>query len=276
MSFENNFIKEKKSFLREKWEIFFLKIVKKRILEFDSQKDKILFIKGKDDLNKILTDGIDNKDYRFVVISTPLNNFDNLVDFFNRINTIFNEDTHIIVNYYSNLWRFLFFITSKLGITNYFENECYFSKKLFDTFLQSTNYKVSNYIDEPLIPINIFFLTKFLYLLSNIFSFLKFFSVTKMCILRKKTISENNLKKSSIIIPCKNEEKNIENIIKEVKKLSFPKELVFIDDKSDDNTLKIIQEQKKINPNIEIKIINGLGKGNYKAVKLGLQIASGY
>ena len=61
MSFENNFIKEKKSFLREKWEIFFLKIVKKRILEFDSQKDKILFIKGKDDLNKILTDGIDNK-----------------------------------------------------------------------------------------------------------------------------------------------------------------------------------------------------------------------
>ena len=103
MSFENNFIKEKKSFLREKWEIFFLKIVKKRILEFDSQKDKILFIKGKDDLNKILTDGIDNKDYRFVVISTPLNNFDNLVDFFNRINTIFNEDTHIIVNYYSNL-----------------------------------------------------------------------------------------------------------------------------------------------------------------------------
>ena len=61
---------------------------------------------------------------------------------------------------------------------------------------------------------------------------------------KKKTISENNLKKSSIIIPCKNEEKNIENIIKEVKKLSFPKELVFIDDKSDDNTLKIIQEQK--------------------------------
>ena len=179
------------------------------MLEFESQKDKILFIRGKDDLKKVLNDGIENKSYRFVVISTPLNNFDNLVDFFNRINTIFNEDTHIIVNNYSNLWKFLFFITSKLGITNYFENECYFSKDIFDTFLLSTNYRVSNYIDEPLIPINIFFLTKFLYLFSNIFTFFKFFSVTKMCILRKKTTNEKNiLKKSSIIIPCKNEENN--------------------------------------------------------------------
>ena len=40
--------------------------------------------------------------------------------------------------------------------------------------------------------------------------------------------------------------------------------------------ISIFQEQKKINPNIEIKIINGLGKGKYKAVKLGLQNASGY
>ena len=121
-----------------------LKIVKKRLLEFESQKDKILFIKGKDDLNMILNNKVNNKDYRFVVISTPLNNFDNLVDFFNRANTIFNENTHIIVNYYSSLWRFVFFVTSKFGITDYSENECYFSRNLFDTFLKSTNYKISN------------------------------------------------------------------------------------------------------------------------------------
>lgn len=277
MILNNTHTKEKISYLREKWENFFLKIVKKRLLEFESQKDKILFIKGKDDLNKILNNKVNNKDYRFVVISTPLNNFDNLVDFFNRANIIFNENTHIIVNYYSSLWRFVFFVTSKFGITDYFENECYFSRNLFDTFLKSTNYKISNYINEPLIPINIFFLTKFLYLLSNVFTFLKIFSVTKMCVLRKKNISEKkSMKKSSIIIPCKNEEKNIENIISEAKKLSFPKELVFIDDKSEDNTLKIIQEQKKLNPNLEIKIINGFGEGKYKAVKLGLQNASGY
>ncbi len=179
MNSGDNYIKEKKSFLREKWEIFFLKIVEKRMLEFESQKDKILFIRGKDDLKKVLNDGIENKSYRFVVISTPLNNFDNLVDFFNRINTIFNEDTHIIINYYSNLWRFLFFITSKLGITNYFENECYFSKNLFDTFLQSTNYRVSNYIDEPLIPINIFFLQNFYIYFLTYLLFLSFLVLLK-------------------------------------------------------------------------------------------------
>ena len=75
MSSINYNIKEKKSFLREKWEIFFLKIVEKRILDFESQKEKILFIKGKDDLNKVINNGMENKNYRFVVISTPLNNF---------------------------------------------------------------------------------------------------------------------------------------------------------------------------------------------------------
>ena len=52
--------------------------------------------------------------------------------------------------------------------------------------------------------------------------------------------SEKN-KLMSLIVPCKNEEGNIENIVYEAKKkLNFPFQLVFIDDLSDDGTKKII------------------------------------
>ena len=97
---------------------------------------------------------------------------------------------------------------SKIGLTHYFKNECYFSENIFKIFLKSTNFKISHYIDEPLLPINIFGITKFFYLITNFLPFLKFLSVTKICYLQKKNISkEYSSKKASIIIPCKNEEK---------------------------------------------------------------------
>ena len=51
----------------------------------------------------------------------------------------------------------------------------------------------------------------------------------------------------SLIIPCKNEEENINKIVESAKsELSFPFELVFVDDKSTDSTKgRIIEEIKK-------------------------------
>ena len=226
---------EKKSFLRKSWENYFLSITKKRISNNSAQDEELMIINDKNKLDEVLSrPGIDDK-IKLLLVSIPLNNFDNLVDFFKSIDSKFSDETKIIVNYYSILWRPFFFLMSKIGITHYFKNECYFSKKIFDIFLESTNYKISHYIDEPPIPINIFGISKVFYLLTNFFPILKFLSVTKICYLQKKTISKDYvIKKASIIIPCKNEEDNIKKIIQDTSSLEFPFELVFIDDKSED------------------------------------------
>ena len=80
----------------------------------------------------------------------------------------------------------------------------------------------------------------------------------------------------SLIVPCKNEELNIENIVSESKeKLNFPYEIVFVNDKSTDKTLKIMEDCKLNNSDIEIKITEGLGKGRGIAVNEGIKIANG-
>ena len=137
---------EKKSFLRKKWEEFFLFIARKRIAKICNEKNEVLIIKDKFELKEILKEKKIDQKIKFVIITIPLNNFDNLVEFFDKVNSVFPDETKIIANYYSVLWRPLFFVTSKLKITNYFKNECYFSRKIFDVFLQSTNYKISHYI----------------------------------------------------------------------------------------------------------------------------------
>ena len=268
---------ENLSFLRKKWEDYFLEIIKKRVSQDSISKDEMLIINDQKNLDQILRGGRLDKKIKYVIISLPLNNFENLVHFFKKIDKVLDDETKIIINYFSSLWRPFFFISSKLGITNYFKNECYFSKNIFEIFLQSTNFKISHYIDEPIIPIKIFVFSKIFYLISNFLPFLKFFSVTKICYLQKKTISKNfSEKKASIIIPCKNEEDNIKQIIHDAKYLEFPHELVFIDDKSEDRTANVIKEQISANPSSEIKIVYGQGLGKYKAVKQGIYNSSGY
>ena len=81
---------------------------------------------------------------------------------------------------------FLFF--SKIGLINSLKkNECLFSKRILEIFLQSTNYRISHYINEPLIPFNIFGFTKFLHIVTNIFTFLNFLVLQKSVICKKET-----------------------------------------------------------------------------------------
>ncbi len=270
--------KKQKSFLRKQWEILFLEIIKKRISKITLESKQVLIIDDPIILEDLLIKRSIDQNIKLVIISIPLNNFENLVEFFYKINNIFPDETKIVVNYYSILWTPIFYFFSKIGLINSLKkNECLFSKRILEIFLQSTNYRISHYINEPLIPFNIFGLTKFLQIVTNIFTFLNFFSFTKICYLQKRNISENfRKKKASIIIPCKNEENNIQKLFEDTNKLEFPYELVFIDDQSNDSTLEKINHQINLNTDKEVKVIKGNGLGKYQAVKLGIKEASGY
>ncbi len=76
--------------------------------------------------------------------------------------------------------------------------------------------------------------------------------------------------KLSIIVPVYNEEKTIEKVIRELKKLRFKKEIIVVDDGSTDTTPKILKKLKGI------KVIThekNLGKG--AAIATGIKHAKG-
>ena len=128
----------------------------KRTPDQSLKNNEVLVLDNSDSLKNVLQKKTLDTNIKLVVISIPLNNFENLVEFFYKINVIFPDETKIIVNYYSILWTPLFYLFSKIGIINSLKkNECLFSKKILEIFLQSTNYKISHYIDEPMIPFNI-------------------------------------------------------------------------------------------------------------------------
>lgn len=82
-------------------------------------------------------------------------------------------------------------------------------------------------------------------------------------------------KKVSLIIPVYNEEQHLQKFVEQIDNLKFeiPKELIFVDDKSRDCSLQILQNYKFQS---EVKIIsNPVNRGKGAAIHVGIEHATG-
>ncbi len=268
-----------KSFLRLKWEKILKEKILKRIPSQYQHNNQIVYLNNENEIKDFFSNSnVENiKKTKIIVILIPLNNFVNLINFLDSIDKILNQDTRIIINYFSISWKYIFNIFSFLGLIKNFQKSLFFSKKTLDLFLNSTNYETSKKINDISLPFKIPFITKFLSILIDFFPFLSVFSFCNIFYLRKKINVTSYNRTMSLIIPCKNEEENIKNIVFDAKKkLNFPYQLVFVDDASDDETRKNIEKAKIDNRDCDIKILHGDGKGKSRAVNLGVKSSDGY
>lgn len=92
--------------------------------------------------------------------------------------------------------------------------------------------------------------------------------------MKKKSIHQKNYKnKISVIIPTYNEQNTIKEILKKVKSIKLKKEIIVINDGSNDNTSKILKSLKNKYINILLNLKKNKGKGY--AIRQGLKKASG-
>tara|TARA_B100000029_G_scaffold430796_1_gene441969 strand:+ start:137 stop:832 length:696 start_codon:yes stop_codon:yes gene_type:complete len=78
--------------------------------------------------------------------------------------------------------------------------------------------------------------------------------------------------KLTILIPCFNEKKTIKRLVEKVEKINIKKQIIIIDDGSNDGTIEILRKIKK--KNIKIKF-NKLNKGKGAAIKSALNLIKG-
>ncbi len=79
----------------------------------------------------------------------------------------------------------------------------------------------------------------------------------------------------SVVVPCKNEEGNIENAVRRIPEMGKGTEIIFVDDKSTDDTRNEILKWKEKFPNKNIKLVDGPGKCKSLAVWEGFKNATG-
>ncbi len=82
----------------------------------------------------------------------------------------------------------------------------------------------------------------------------------------------------SVLIPCRNEQENIGELIKALESQEYPKEfheLIYIDDHSDDGTGELLETMTAGNPATHLVRLTGPENGKKAALKAGMQAATG-
>ena len=79
----------------------------------------------------------------------------------------------------------------------------------------------------------------------------------------------------SIIIPARNESKNIDFIVSNMPKFGKKQELIFIEGGSNDDTFDKIKQVLRANKSKNIKLLKQKGNGKADAIHLGLSVAKG-
>ncbi|MEA3451434.1 MAG: glycosyltransferase, partial [Bacteroidota bacterium] len=94
---------------------------------------------------------------------------------------------------------------------------------------------------------------------------------------KKNNNKNNNSSKTSIIIAFRNEEKNLPFIVEDIANQNYPKnyfEVIFVNDHSEDNSVKILEELIKEKNNFRILELNNY-KGKKQALKHGINNSTG-
>ena len=80
---------------------------------------------------------------------------------------------------------------------------------------------------------------------------------------------------ASVIVPCRNERGNIQDIVARIPRFSNSLEIIFVEGGSSDGTYEEIERIAALNPERDIKLLRQSGKGKGDAVRTGFAAAKG-
>jgi SAM-dependent methyltransferase len=79
----------------------------------------------------------------------------------------------------------------------------------------------------------------------------------------------------SVVVPCRNEQDNIDGLVERIPEMGAGTEIIFVDDRSTDETAERIRTAIDRRPNRNIRLVEGPGQGKGAAVRAGFAVATG-
>ena len=199
----------------------------------------------------------------------PIQNLEN-------ISKKIKDDCEVVIVSKSFFWSAIIKLFKYIFKNQFTSNYNFLPFNYIKNLIDISNFEIIKNEKAIVLPFRIPLITNFL---NQIFRLplLNIFCMINITVLKKKIITKkpNSENKISVIIPCKNEEKNIKLIANNICNLGKETEFLFGDDNSSDKT---IEEVKKINisdPNIQIKLYEGPGVCKSENVYKGIDISKG-
>ncbi len=213
--------------------------------------------------------------FDYILLSFATMETDDIYTLFTYLHRFCHKDTRLIIESYSSIWAPILALTQKLGLRRPTALKNWVSFHDLNGFLSLAQFEMITAGAHMLLPIYIPVIS---WLLNNVIAHLPL--LNRLCLHQWVLIRPHiqDRKKDtmvSIIIPCRNEEGNVEAAITRTPKFGKHIEFIFVEGHSKDDTLAEIKRVKAKYPTKDIHYLVQEGTGKGDAVRAGFAQANG-
>ena len=265
-TFYDRHINEVQKFLINKKALHIINRKSKGKIYDDTSERLYLNITDKDLIQK-------DKKYDVVILTDIIETHPNVFDLFSQISDILNDDGKFIISTFNTKYKFVIRALELLNLKDKTIKYSFIQNKKIKNIISGIGFEEVNYYTRQVFPFKLFGIGSFLNLaLEALFKFLNI-GIKTYSVYRVKKSKIDNFNKT-IIIPAKNEEGNLDTLIKRIPKIEKYQILIPCG-VSQDNTYEVAKRISKEENFFEIQTFMQTGTGKANAVWDSLKIASG-
>ncbi len=215
-----------------------------------------------------------NDTFDFVVSANSITEMTDIRRCLKSLQTVMTPETRLVIVTYNYLWQPILECGAKIGARPDSPAENWLSQHDIENLLYSASYQIVREGYRTIIPKYIPGVSE----LCNDFlvrmPFFRKLGVTCYTIARPLISFQTPEKMTvSVVVPCKNEEGNIESVVQRIPEMGGGTEIIFVDDKSTDKTAVKVKQEIEAHPDRTIKMAEGPGLGKGAACRAGFSIA---
>lgn len=217
-------------------------------------------------------------DYKFdyIIISGTLGIVRDIQNLFEKLKSISTNNTRIIIDYYNPLWNPVVRIGQKIKLKLPELIENWLSIDDMKNFLYISGYQIIKNDFFLIFPKNIPLLSSILNKFIGKLPIIKHLSLSQIVIARiAEPIDNASDLIVTVVITCRDEEGNIEGLVKRIPKMGRHTEILFVEGHSEDKTVEKIKEMITKYPDKDIRLLKQKGIGQGDAFRMGFDEAKG-
>lgn len=213
--------------------------------------------------------------FDYVILSDTIGDLEDVQKSFEEIHKVITPESRIIISYFNYFWEPILKFLQKMKLKMPLPEQNWLSSRDIENLLSLTNFEVIKKGRMVLFPIYIPVISA---LVNQYLA--RFPLISKLCLVQYFIVRSKQFEPKdysvSIIVPARNEEGNIEQLILRTPQIGKSTEIIFVEGGSKDNTFNQIRTLIKKYNKRDLKIIKQIGSsGKADAVRKGFAKASG-
>ncbi len=213
--------------------------------------------------------------FDFIVLSDTIGMLDDIEEALKGLHHLCHADTRIILSYVSSYWEPGLKLATRIGWRMPQPEMNHLTTSDFVNILRLSDFEPIRMEWRQLVPARLFGLGRLINRFVAPLPLVRNFCLRTYVVARSRRVPAAADMSTTILIPCRNEEGNIERAIREMPRFGGHQEIVFVEGNSKDRTYEeCLRVQRAYEGDWDIKVLKQDGKGKGDAVRKGFDAAS--